>query len=283
MKSSYAILVAIFGVILYFLLNTEQSIDGSRITLGDTNYHCEIIDAPVSTGILLKITSIIASKSIFGPTIRRMLMNNNGMIYLRELAAQTHLEPLYYPMRRLSKTEREANEAGAVNSEEYFKAILKNGFEIHNEDDCLKHNKYYSIEDYAEQYKKGVLPSTVLSKALNTIVEWNTAGHHIFSSVQFDEVMKEAFASDQRHRLGKPLSIFDGVPIALKDMMSAKGHAVYEGRMPTDQFNISRVDDIMVKRLKRLGAIVLGTTIMTEGGMSPLGKTITVYYLMIIK
>lgn len=267
MKQSIAVVVAVFCVVIYFLLVQEQAINGKRIILGDTKYQFDVIEAPANTGVVLKIAAFIASKSIFGPTIRRLLMNENGMVYLRELAAQTNLVPLYYPLRRLNKEERKANERDAAS----FDDVLINGIGSAGLDGSVK---YYGIEDYANQYRSGVFPSTVLSKTLKTIAEWEAAGHHIFTSVLPEDVMEQARSSDRRHQAGQPLSIFDGVPIALKDMMDAKGHPVYNGRNPrsTDvSFNPSLKDDLMVTRLRSLGAIILGMTIMTEGGMSPLG------------
>lgn len=268
MKSTTAIVVVVFCIIIYFLLIQEQAINGNRIVLGDPKYQFDVIEAPANNGIVLKIAAFIASKSLLGPTIRRLLMNDNGMVYLRELAAQTNLVPLYYPMKRLNKQERLANEGGAASMEE----ILVNGIKSEGIEGSVK---YYGVEDYAAQYRNGVLPSSVLTKTLTTISEWEAAGHHIFTSILPEDVMQQAQESDHRHQAGKPLSVFDGVPIAFKDMMDVQGHPYYNGRNPRSEgtvFKPSAKDDLMVARLRSLGAIVLGMTIMTEGGMSPLGE-----------
>jgi Asp-tRNA(Asn)/Glu-tRNA(Gln) amidotransferase A subunit family amidase len=58
-------------------------------------------------------------------------------------------------------------------------------------------------------------------------------------------------------------------------MMDVQGHTIYEGRDPSPEHASEWVqsdkDDLMVSRLRALGAIVFGVTIEVEGGVSPLG------------
>lgn len=59
-------------------------------------------------------------------------------------------------------------------------------------------------------------------------------------------------------------------------MIDVSGHVVYNGRHPNGSaergysFRSTR-DDSIVARFRAAGAIILGVTIMTEGGTSPLG------------
>lgn len=50
-------------------------------------------------------------------------------------------------------------------------------------------------------------------------------------------------------------------------MMDVLGHTIYNGKSPLDKDKIGRIvsqhDDYMVTKLRNLGAIVFGTTIMT--------------------
>jgi Asp-tRNA(Asn)/Glu-tRNA(Gln) amidotransferase A subunit family amidase len=107
---------------------------------------------------------------------------------------------------------------------------------------------------------------------LKTIKEWEAQDFRVFASVIDQDVLEQAYQSDKRHAIGRPLSVFDGVPVAFKDMISIDKHIMYNGKHPKrgDWFTSSK-DDIMVARFKNLGAIILGSTIMTEGGTSPLG------------
>ena len=46
---------------------------------------------------------------------------------------------------------------------------------------------------------------------------------------------------------------------------------MFVGKNPNFFTGICTVDDTMVTRFRELGAIVMGLTIMVEGGVSPLG------------
>ena len=104
---------------------------------------------------------------------------------------------------------------------------------------------------------------------------------NIWASLLPDDIRAQAKASDERFRRGQPLSIFDGVPVAFKEMIRVRGHGIHDGQ---DVSNFTCVpggapsfgsaclsDDPMVARFRKLGAIIVGTTVMTEGGVTPLG------------
>ena len=124
--------------------------------------------------------------------------------------------------------------------------------------------------EYAEEYRSlKSKPSEVMKRTIETIKDWESRGLKIFSSVLERDVMEQAKKSDERFAAGQPLSILDGVPIAVKDMVHVNGHVVTHGT--SVGLLIAQDDDIMIARLKSLGAIILGLTIMVEGGVSPFG------------
>jgi Asp-tRNA(Asn)/Glu-tRNA(Gln) amidotransferase A subunit family amidase len=130
--------------------------------------------------------------------------------------------------------------------------------------------------EYHDHYRRGVItPSEVIHDALNSVKEWEKRKFRIFSSILVEEVVESARASSERWRRGEPLSVFDGVPVAFKDMMDVKGHIIYEGRNPhpshSAEWILAKEDDLMVERLRAMGAIIFGVTIEVEGGVSPLG------------
>jgi Asp-tRNA(Asn)/Glu-tRNA(Gln) amidotransferase A subunit family amidase len=115
-----------------------------------------------------------------------------------------------------------------------------------------------------------------MQRTLNTVRAWsNDSQFHLFSSLLPEDVMRQAGESDERWRRGAPLSVFDGVPVAFKDMMDVKGHVIYEGKNPgpehAEEWRVAERDEVMVTRLRALGAIIFGVTIEVEGGVSPLG------------
>jgi Asp-tRNA(Asn)/Glu-tRNA(Gln) amidotransferase A subunit family amidase len=80
----------------------------------------------------------------------------------------------------------------------------------------------------------------------------------------------EADASSERWNRGAPLGLFDGVPFVVKEEMSVAGLPARAGSDLTDA-TPAVVDGTCVARLRAAGAIVIGTTPMTEYGMTPLG------------
>jgi aspartyl-tRNA(Asn)/glutamyl-tRNA(Gln) amidotransferase subunit A len=80
----------------------------------------------------------------------------------------------------------------------------------------------------------------------------------------------EAEASAERWRRGAPLGPLDGVPFVVKEEMSVAGFPARAGSDLTDATPALH-DGTCVARLRAAGAIVIGTTPMTEYGMTPLG------------
>ncbi|KAK7248966.1 glutamyl-tRNA(Gln) amidotransferase [Aureococcus anophagefferens] len=77
-------------------------------------------------------------------------------------------------------------------------------------------------------------------------------------------------AATRRFAAGAPRSVFDGVPVAVKDMIAVAGFPKYSGAFPSGR-GPEPVDDPVVARLRDAGAIVVGATVMTEFGISPIG------------
>jgi aspartyl-tRNA(Asn)/glutamyl-tRNA(Gln) amidotransferase subunit A len=80
----------------------------------------------------------------------------------------------------------------------------------------------------------------------------------------------EAAASTERWRTGRALGFFDGVPTLVKEQTSVEGLPARGGSDLGVSAPAAR-DATCVARLRAAGAIVLGTTMMTEYGMTPLG------------
>ncbi len=82
-----------------------------------------------------------------------------------------------------------------------------------------------------------------------------------------------AAESEERIRSGRALGPLDGVPVAIKEEVRVAGlpTRVGTGWMPRTP---SAADCVAVARLRAAGAIVIGTTPMTEYGMSPLGGNV---------
>jgi Asp-tRNA(Asn)/Glu-tRNA(Gln) amidotransferase A subunit family amidase len=116
-------------------------------------------------------------------------------------------------------------------------------------------------------------PVTAMKRLLNVLLPRLQDQYRAFVHIDKNQVLVQAEASRERWALGKPLSLLDGVPIAVKDMIAVKGYKTTDGSEAKsgEMAEAAAVDADLVLRFKRLGAIILGTTTMTEGGVTPLG------------
>lgn len=86
-----------------------------------------------------------------------------------------------------------------------------------------------------------------------------------------ESALADAQASAARWRLGRPLGPLDGVPMLVKEQTAVKG---LPRRAGTTFFDgaAQENDATAVARMRAAGAIVIGTTVMTELGMTPNGS-----------
>lgn len=82
--------------------------------------------------------------------------------------------------------------------------------------------------------------------------------------------LRDAKASAARWAKGEPLGPLDGVVVPIKEEVDIEGSANRLGTAFIEPSTDAR-DATCVARLRAAGAIILGQTIMTEMGMSPLG------------
>lgn len=125
------------------------------------------------------------------------------------------------------------------------------------------------IRAYAD---KVASPSRVTERAL---AELDTLGSrrptmNVLVSKDAEAALRDARASEERWERGEALGPFDGVPFVVKDQQDVEGLSTRLGsRCEPDAPR--KADATIVRRLREAGAIVLGKTVLTEWGMSPIG------------
>lgn len=80
------------------------------------------------------------------------------------------------------------------------------------------------------------------------------------------DVMRQAETSDSRRASGSPLSEFDGVPIAIKDVICVKGQPCTCASKILEKF-VSTYDATVIERLKARGFVLFGRANMDEFAM----------------
>lgn len=128
---------------------------------------------------------------------------------------------------------------------------------------------------YAAAYRAGgVTPVEVVERALRALDELTdrTPTMNLLVPWQRPELARtDAAASAERWRAGAPLGPLDGVPFLVKDEYDVAGLPTKLGvRVESDA--PAPADATLVARLRAAGAVVLGKTVLTEWGMSPIGN-----------
>ncbi len=87
-----------------------------------------------------------------------------------------------------------------------------------------------------------------------------------FCLVEPESSRKQAEDSEQRWMEGAPLSPLDGVPVAIKDLLLAKGWPTRRGSLTVDPKGPWDADAPSVARLREAGAVLIGKTTTPEFG-----------------
>jgi aspartyl-tRNA(Asn)/glutamyl-tRNA(Gln) amidotransferase subunit A len=81
-----------------------------------------------------------------------------------------------------------------------------------------------------------------------------------------DEALKAAAAADEATARGESLGVLHGVPVSIKDLFEVKGVRCTQGSLLYKD-SVAEKDSASVARLRRAGAIIVGTTNSPEFGM----------------
>jgi len=131
-----------------------------------------------------------------------------------------------------------------------------------------------SISDYAKAYKKKTItPVEVAERVIQAIEASNAARPALRAMIAWDvdDIRKQARASAQRYKAGRPLSLLDGVPVAVKDEMDALPYPTRVGTRFLGE-SPARQDATVVARLRTAGALIIGKANMHEIGIGVTGQ-----------
>ena len=128
---------------------------------------------------------------------------------------------------------------------------------------------------YAERYRAArTTPRAVAESALTEARKLAAAARAPAGGpmLAFDDVaaLRDADASTRRWAAGTPRGPLDGVPLVVKEETAVAGLPVRVGTIVLPD-TPAAADATCVARLRAAGAVILGTTPMTELGLSPLG------------
>uniref|UniRef100_UPI00404843DA amidase n=1 Tax=Orrella sp. TaxID=1921583 RepID=UPI00404843DA len=126
-----------------------------------------------------------------------------------------------------------------------------------------------TLAQWSQARHTSQVKSTELTAIMLERIE--TAGDAVFTRVFREQSLSAALAADKRWSEGAPLSPIDGVPIAVKDLFDLEGFTTRAGSVVLADEPVADSDAIVVQRLRQVGAVILGSTNMTEFAYSGLG------------
>ncbi len=133
--------------------------------------------------------------------------------------------------------------------------------------------RFATVHDYARAYREGrTTPEEVARRVLEAISASDAADPPLRAiiAVNPDDVLRQAEGATRRIREGRPLSPFDGVPVAAKDEVDMLPYpttvgTAFLGRSPC------REDSTVVARMREAGALLIGKANMHEIGIGVTG------------
>jgi Asp-tRNA(Asn)/Glu-tRNA(Gln) amidotransferase A subunit family amidase len=130
-----------------------------------------------------------------------------------------------------------------------------------------------TVRDYESAYLSGrVTPVEVAGRVIEAIGDSDARTPALRAVVACfqEDVMLQARASAERFRVGRPLGVFDGVPVAVKEEFDMVPYPTTVGTRFLGG-SPAREDATVVARLRAAGALLVGKTNMHEIGIGVTG------------
>lgn len=129
-----------------------------------------------------------------------------------------------------------------------------------------------TITELQDALESGVVTSVELTQAaLKRIDNPDGEGSATFTKVFHTQALAAAQASDTLRAAGLARSPIDGLPISIKDLFDIAGVTTTAGSVVLKDAEPAEQSAVIVQRLAQAGAVIIGTTNMTEFAFSGLG------------
>jgi Asp-tRNA(Asn)/Glu-tRNA(Gln) amidotransferase A subunit family amidase len=228
---------------------------------GTSNYDLKSVKLPRLAGGQLSMIASALESGVLRSLIMPSMLKSGGIEDFRALAPEE--PPTVFPIGFVDK--KAAPEDGPD-----LKALNK------IEGSAAAAMPFRTVRDYARAYKEGKAnPEDVAKKALEAIKNADAGNLKLrpFIAVNDGDIMQQARASAERWKDKKPLSVLDGVPMAVKDEVDMVPYPTtvgtkFFGKAPAKQ------DSTVVARLRAAGALLLGKANMHEIGISTDGLNV---------
>ncbi|KAM0932199.1 putative hydrolase [Dioscorea sansibarensis] len=256
-----------------FLLPVEE------VDISAVKYQPEPIQAPHLTGFMLRLFVWIAEAPLLGSLVLSFLKRQNNVTQL--LWSTVIPEP---PMFRPEFPPQELESGIIVLDEETdppnrlepaLECLASFHPSEHWSSDSHSSFLYWTIRDFAHAYRsKLTTPSDVVENIISAIENSNNSETplHLLISFNAEDVRKQAAASTQRFSEGYPLSVLDGIFVAIKDDIDCLPYPTKGATTWMHKVRTVKQDAVCVARLRRCGVIFIGKANMHELGLGTTGN-----------
>lgn len=235
------------------------------------------VKAPRLAGLVVKIFTWLLESWILGPIVSYILKRDN-LIHKLISFAEFEEPPVFTP-----------NDSWEVFEEKESKSVKSNLSpcqQLNEAMDCLPLSseasmgnvgsefRRWTIHDYSRAYSSGVTtPIKVMDRFIAAVREpvKNGVEMSFFINYYVKDILQQATESTLRYERGEPISILDGVPIAIKDEIDCMPYPTTGGTKWLHKFRLCKKDACCVARLRSCGAILTGKTNMHELGVGTSG------------
>jgi Asp-tRNA(Asn)/Glu-tRNA(Gln) amidotransferase A subunit family amidase len=225
-------------------------------------YDLKPTKAPKLRGLGLRMVTALMENAVFRPLLLPGLLKNAGVLAFRKHLSQA--APTNYPLVKPQEaqvratTQHEAAEAVAATKHESTSSQFR----------------FSSITDYARAYRnQGVSPEEVGQRIIAAIESSNRVNPPLRAIIkcEAEDIRRQAAESAERLARGRPRSILEGVPVAIKDELDMPPYPTHVGTRFLGK-EIAGEDATAVSRLRAAGALLVGKANMFEIGISPTGN-----------
>ncbi|CAJ1961400.1 unnamed protein product [Sphenostylis stenocarpa] len=248
------------------------------VDLSSIKYEREVVQAPHLTGFVFRFFVRMLEAPLIGPIIMNVLKKENK---IDEILQHTVIpeEPMFKP-----EYPPQEKEPGVIVLDEDGRPEDR----VESALMCLPHYdvaelcenssasfRYWKIRDYAHAYRSRKVTPSMIAERIISIIEENGRNKPpapLLISFEAAEVREQAAASTKRFEAGNPLSILDGIFMAIKDDIDCYPHPSKGASTWMHEVRTVKKDAVCVSRLRCCGVIFVGKANMHEFGMGTTGN-----------
>lgn len=228
-------------------------------------YDLKPVRAPRLRGLGLRLSTALVESALLRPLLLPSLLKNAGVVAFRKHRSQ--VAPTNHPLVKPPEQEVQT-------IPEHVGAKAAEAVAATEPESRASQFHFASITDYAGAYRDQSISPEEVGRRIIAAIESSNRGDLPLRAVircEVEDVQRQAAESAERLAQGRPRSILEGVPVAIKDELDMPPYSTHVGTRFLGQ-KVAGEDATPVSRLRTAGALLVGKTNMFEIGISPTGN-----------